>query len=392
MKTLMETHPWITFQLDLSRAPWDLWLLAGEATSKCEHIEGAALRPEAADELMRIYLAKGVAATTAIEGNTLTEQQVRQRIEGTLELPQSKEYLGVEIDNIVAACNDIGQGYLRGDPALLTPELIKRLNSQILKQLPAEPHVVPGEYRECSVGVADYRAVPWQEVPALVARLCEWVGSPWLTERPSMRGSDRIRLDAILKAVLAHLYLAWIHPFGDGNGRTARLVEFHILVNAGIPFPAAHLLSNHYNQTRSEYYRQLSHASKSGGDVIPFCIYALRGFVDQLREQIEVIREQQWKLFWQNHVHQTLGDSKTGQRRRWLVLDLAKSAAPVERRRLVDLSSRVMRGYLGKSEKALDRDLRELERLNLVERSGEGYRANVEVVRAYLPPSRPARP
>ncbi len=30
---------------------------------------------------------------------------------------------------------------------------------------------------------------------------------------------------AILRAVLAHLYIAWIHPFGDGNGRTARLAK-----------------------------------------------------------------------------------------------------------------------------------------------------------------------
>lgn len=55
---------------------------------------------------------------------------------------------------------------------------------------------------------------------------------------------------AIFKAVVAHLYLAWIHPVGDGNGRTARLVEFQILLSSGVPSPAAHLLSNHYNQTR----------------------------------------------------------------------------------------------------------------------------------------------
>jgi hypothetical protein len=75
---------------------------------------------------------------------------------------------------------------------------------------------------------------------------------------------------AILKAIMAHLYLAWIHPFGDGNGRTARLLEFHILLEAGVPLPVAHLLSDHSNRTRAEYYRQLDRASKSGGDVLPF--------------------------------------------------------------------------------------------------------------------------
>jgi Fic family protein len=37
---------------------------------------------------------------------------------------------------------------------------------------------------------------------------------------------------SILKAALAHPHLAWIHPFGDSNGRTARLVEFLILLSA----------------------------------------------------------------------------------------------------------------------------------------------------------------
>ncbi len=38
--------------------------------------------------------------------------------------------------------------------------------------------------------------------------------------------------------------MAWIHPFGDGNGRTARLLEFLILARCGmVPLPAAHLLS-----------------------------------------------------------------------------------------------------------------------------------------------------
>ncbi len=68
-------------------------------------------------------------------------------------------------------------------------------------------------------------------------------------------------------ASLAHLYLAWIRPFGDGNGRTARLCEYLVLVTSGAPTSAAHLISNHCNKTRNEYYRQLQFASESGGDV-----------------------------------------------------------------------------------------------------------------------------
>jgi Fic family protein len=387
-KSYKETHPWLRYSLDLSRADWRLWLLAGEALSKCEHLAGVALSPEAAAELSRVYLAKGALATTAIEGNTLTEEEVRQRIDGSLQLPPSKEYLGREIDNIVNACDQILDDCLRDATPSLTPTLIQEFNRQVLDGLTLAEHVEPGAVRAYSVGVADYRGAPAENLHELLQHLCDWLAEQWIGKIEGYPDVDAVRLEAIFKAVLAHLYLAWIHPFGDGNGRTARLLEFFILANAGIPFPSAHLLSNHYNETRSEYYRQLSMASKSGGDVIPFLHYALRGFVDQLREQIGVIKAQQLELFWKNHLHQTLGDSETGRRRRYLVTDLAHMPQPVSKSKLQDVSVRVLRHYLGKSDKTLQRDLEELERLRLVIKQDDRYRANKDVVLAYLPPKR----
>ena len=78
MSVYEKTHPWLTFELNLKSASFVLWLLAGEAVSKCEHLAGVALSPTAASELMQVYLAKGALATTAIEGNTLTEAEARQ--------------------------------------------------------------------------------------------------------------------------------------------------------------------------------------------------------------------------------------------------------------------------------------------------------------------------
>ncbi|MGH3941387.1 MAG: Fic family protein [Pseudonocardiaceae bacterium] len=64
-------------------------------------------------------------------------------------------------------------------------------------------------------------------------------------------------------ATLAHLYIAWIHPFGDRNGRTARLLECAILAHSGVvPWVSSNLLSDHYNRTRSRYYQRLERASR----------------------------------------------------------------------------------------------------------------------------------
>ena len=74
--------------------------------------------------------------------------------------------------------------------------------------------------------------------------MCDWLNS---NEWERVFGRNNVILTGIIKAIVAHLYIAWIHPFGDGNGRTARLLELQILLNSNIPTPAAHLLSNHYN-------------------------------------------------------------------------------------------------------------------------------------------------
>lgn len=386
--TYASTHPWITFKADLRGAGLGLWLLIGEAISKIEHIAGVPLLPETAAELHRLYLAKGALATTAIEGNSLTEKQVLDHLEGKLRLPPSQQYLAKEIDNVLAASNQIAQDILKGSTKLLSPQRVKQFNLAVLDGLDLEREVVPGEFRIHSVMVAKYRGAPAENCDYLVERMCEWLNQ-------SSLGTDSTMLPpigyAILRAILAHLYLAWIHPFGDGNGRTARLMELQILLAAGVPMPAAHLLSNHYNHTRTEYYRVLDETSRSGGNVLPFILYAVRGLVDGLRAQLALIREQQWEVAWENYVHRAFKDNKgpTAERRRWLALDLTKAELRTQRNIIRDLSPRLARAYANKTDKTLTRDLNALQQMRLVLRDSDGYVANRTLILAFLPAKAP---
>ena len=63
-------------------APRGAGARVGEAVSKIEHIAGVPLEPESARALHEVYLAKGALATTAIEGNTLSEEEVREHLKG----------------------------------------------------------------------------------------------------------------------------------------------------------------------------------------------------------------------------------------------------------------------------------------------------------------------
>jgi hypothetical protein len=345
------------------------------------------LQPETARQLHQLYLAKGAAATTAIEGNTLTEDEVLKRIEGKLELPPSKEYLGQEVDNIVNACNQIVKELAEGQGAL-TVDRVKEFNRIVLSGLTLEKGVIPGEIRSYSVLVGNvYRGAPAGDCESLLNQMCVWLSGPDFQVPDDLKHFGIETIYAILKAIIAHVYLAWIHPFGDGNGRTARLIEFALLVAAGVPQPVCHLLSNHYNQTRSRYYQQLGQASKSGGDLIPFIEYAVQGFVDGLKDQLVYLRDQQWTVAWINYVHDRFRDKDSiGHRRqRDLLLDLSTGSGFVPLGKIGDLTPRVARVYATKTSRTLLRDLRELEQEDLVERTTEGYRAKREIILAFLP-------
>jgi Fic family protein len=381
------SHPFITFDLDMRRAGADVWMLLGEAQSKCDHISGVPLRPTVAKQLHALYLIKGVQATTAIEGNTLTEQEVGGIIDGTLQMPPSKEYLAQEVRNIVEACDLIVRDVTSSEQDLpVTVDRIRRFNRTVLKSLELPEHVVPGETRKCSVGVGTYRAAPAEDVDYLLERLAYWLNGD--TFRPP--NAEVQIVYALIKAAMAHLYLAWIHPFGDGNGRTARLLELQILLSAGVSTPASHLLSNHYNQTRAEYYRQLDRASASNGDVMPFIRYAIQGFVDGLRSQLQVIKKQQLEVAWEAYVHDAFDGMKStvAIRRRHLVLDLGRLETSVKGGKLNEVSPRVAADYAKVSPRTLFRDavvlMGEPHRLIAYQR-GEGFIANKSLIQAFLP-------
>ena len=384
MRTFEQTHPWISYRVDFSKPNPEFWLDLGEAASKCEHIARVPLRPETALKLHQLYLAKGAAASTAIEGNTLSEAEVLEAVEGKLQVPKSKEYQKQEVENIIGVCRSIAEELKAGTLPSLTPEIIKRYNREVLKELPKEhEEEIPGEIRTYSVLVGNvYRGAPDVDGDFLLERLCEWLNGSDFEPLPG-----RELIYAIIKAVISHLYLAWIHPFGNGNGRTARLLEFHILLKAGVPSPAAHLLSNHYNQTREEYYRQLNHASKSGGDIMPFLRYAVQGFVDGLKGQLDYIWNQQWDLAWENYVHDLFRakSGATNKRQRDLALDLGSVDDWIEISKIPEFTPRLAKAYAGKTSKTVQRDLNVLASHHLVHRDSRKIKANRELILAFLP-------
>ena len=115
------------------------------------------IQPQYRDKLLRISLIKGAQATTAIEGNTLSEDEIKEIIEGK-SLPASKEYQEIEVKNVLEAYN----GYLHEVLVsktwhLITPQLLRDFHSKIGKNLGEHFEALPGQFRKNNVFISTYR-------------------------------------------------------------------------------------------------------------------------------------------------------------------------------------------------------------------------------------------
>lgn len=384
----LPNHPWITFRLDLARLSPPTWVTLGECVSKIQHLVETPLMPRVGEAMRQAFVSKGIHGTAAIEGNTLALEEVKQRLQHELELPESQEYLGIEIDNLDRGYAFLSEVIAKEELPQLSEGRVKEYNRIILSGLELDDDVVPGEYALRQHGVMHYRAPSPAEIRASMPELVDWLndGTRWQTPD----GMPDLAI-TVLKAITAHLYLAWIHPFGDGNGRTARMVEAEVLARGGIPVVAFHLLSDHYNRTRTAYYRRLAETSRvPQGYPEAFIDYAVQGLADGLRQQIDQVKAQHREVVWRDFVHDQFRgeDSLRYQRLRRLAMDLALAPKPVPKAALWDVSERVRASYRDKTLKTVTRDVNELTRRGLLLRGPGGYKANLQILDAFVPPRR----
>jgi Fic family protein len=368
-------YPHITFRQswDPDAAHYEL----GQCDALIRAISNTPILPSYHRELVRISLTKGAQATTAIEGNTLTDEEMEQIAAGE-QLPESKQYQQREVQNIIAALNALV-------PELVVEQRIEKISALLLlrfhrmigQDLGEHFDAVPGQFRKDARVVGPYRTPDARDVPELVERFCEFMDRQFHFDRGQSFGAG------IVQAIVAHVYIEWIHPFGDGNGRTGRLVEFYLLLRAGNPDIASHILSNFYNETRGEYYRQLHRANRSQS-LTEFIQYAVRGFRDGLMKTLGTIQQSSFEITFQKHVYDQFADlkmTKTSvfkrQRRLGLDFPLNRELSLLE---ITNMNPNVAQAYAVLSPRTLYRDLEILERLELLTRSGDKWKANRAVL------------
>jgi Fic family protein len=355
----------------------------GQCDAIIRAISNTPIRPDYRKYLHSVALIKGAQATTAIEGNTLTYEQIDEIQKGK-KLSPSKEYLQIEVQNILDALDGVLTDLLlHNKVTIITPELIQNFHKLVGKNLGEHFKSVPGKFRNNIVTVGNYLAPDYKDVPELIDQLCTWLQNEFHFKK------EQSFEEAIIQAIVTHVYIAWIHPFSDGNGRTARLLEYYLLLRAGVPDIASHVLSNHYNFTRSEYYRQIENATFKK-DLTDFINYAVQGFRDGLYDTLNIIQENQLQITWRNYVYGIFDNknavgkaSVANKRRRNLILRIPFDKYLTEEE-INELHPTIIREYSALSERTLSRDIEALVNLDLLDKQKEGYRAKVEILRAYM--------
>ena len=247
---------------------------------------------------------------------------------------------------------------------------------------------IPGQFRTDERFVGPYKCPRAADVCTLTDLLCEWLRQDFATEKGSQSFTD-----AAIQAIVTHVYVEWIHPFGDGNGRTGRLLEFYLLLCAGNPDIASHILSNFYNETRAEYYRQLHQANRHR-DLSHFITYAVEGYRDGLLETLQAVQQIQFTIAWRTLVHdrfarQRYRKKRVFKRRRELMLQFPlDEAVPLDRLPMQTMA--LARQYSMLTDTTLRRDVKVLIDMGLVvpDPPTGGYRAHTDLLRRQMPARR----
>ncbi len=220
--------------------------------------------------------------STAIEGNILSEEEAMLVL---AEGPDPKQPMQVEKVNLDEAYELMIQ--LTSDTATRIDEgIIRTVNSIVLKGLPSSEARNRGKYRTGPSLVLDpasrvvrYRPPPWAWVAELMKNFVDDVDS-WKANLPGP-----------VAAALAHFGLISIHPFEDGNGRTARLVADMLLNLTGSSADGMISISQVIHRRLDDYYRVLRETQGENFseevDVTEFVRY----HTDALSEAAAILKE-----------------------------------------------------------------------------------------------------
>jgi Fic family protein len=304
-------------------------------------VEHTPLPPSVEAELRHRARVRSTHYSTRIEGNRLTLEEAEQVIAGRRTSFAGRDRDVGEVRNYWHALLRVEDWAAQKTP--LTEELIRRLHALVERG----PRARPSPYRSGQNAIRDsasgaiiYLPPRAGEVPRLMAELVRWSAQAGKEEIP-----------APVLAGLAHYQFVTIHPFYDGNGRTARLLATFLLHRGGYGLHGFLSLEEHHARDLAGYYRSLAvhphhnyYEGRGEADLTPWLEY----FLMTLAGVFEMVRQEAQRTAREG-VPAEPGELRRLDRRARLVLGLfAKSdrITTAEAARALGLSDRMARNLL----------------------------------------------
>ncbi|HEX5465649.1 MAG TPA: Fic family protein [Candidatus Limnocylindrales bacterium] len=210
--------------------------------------------------------------TARIEGNTASDVEVEALLagEGATKISdkEAREIIGTR--DALTLADELAATSIVPDEAV-----IRELHRRVLRD--QSSLLTPGQYRRGENRVIDaggqpvFKTPPSGDVPELMRAFAAWLGT----------ATDRHAPPVV--AALAHLEFVAIHPFNDGNGRTARAIARLILVRHGYAFGGLVSLDAQLDLDRPAYFAAIREAIGEdyvpGYDATPFARYFVTSIV-----------------------------------------------------------------------------------------------------------------
>ena len=241
-------------------------------TQARELILNAKIIPKWDVSLRRDALIRSAHSSTAIEGNKLTLEEVSELALGRKIMAVRKEtqevlnYLNV-LQNIQDYQND----------GKVTGKLLLKLHKDITKET-LDIKSDEGNYRKVQVIVGNkftgevvFTPPKTEDVPKLTKALLGWI-------------NQEIELHPALIAGLSHYEFVRIHPFVDGNGRTARALAALILYIRDFDIKRFFTLDDYYDSDRKAYYTALKSVDRNTLDTTQWIEYFTDGVLISINE------------------------------------------------------------------------------------------------------------
>jgi len=251
-------------------------LLARIAAAR-EVILNSPLIPKWEVSLRREAIIHSAHSSTSIEGNRLSLEQVSKLAQGREITATRKDKQ--EVLNYLDVLRNIEK--LVKSNAITTNDIFKM--HRLVTKDTLERSEDCGAFRTRYVVVGNrvtgevfFRPPKNEDVPTLVQDLVAWLNSDNAKE-----------LDPVLEAGITHYEFVRIHPFVDGNGRTARVLATWILYKRGFDTKQFFALDDYYDSDRPAYYRTLQSVNQATLDLTKWLEY----FVEGVHISVQAVKE-----------------------------------------------------------------------------------------------------